>query len=133
MTKLGSKINILRSVYCDQYRELKQNGKEQRALENRTRILTISVAFNVISIVVIFMVISENFAYAFGDLIEDIFGRKTGRSIGRFIAFTPFLIRLPQKVTFIRLAALDKLSTNRVAAIQAWEVDLSLALISLRM
>ena len=41
------------------------------------------------------MVLSDDFTSSFTDVIEDIFGRKRGRYIGKMVALVPFLIGLP--------------------------------------
>lgn len=88
-------MNVLKALYCNQYYELKPKGKEQAARTNGNRLLGISLSLNLIFLVVLVMVISPDFADAFGDLIKDIFGRKPARSVGKLVALIPFLIFLP--------------------------------------
>ncbi len=88
-------MNVFKALYCNQYYELKPQGKEASARSNGTRLLTVSVALNIITLVVLIMVFSEDFTDAFGDLIKDVFGRRTGRSVGKIVALIPFLISLP--------------------------------------
>lgn len=88
-------MNIFKALYCNQYYELKPQGKEASARSNGTRLLTVSMALNIITLVVVIMVFSEDFTEAFGDVIKDVFGRRTGRSVGKIVALVPFLISLP--------------------------------------
>ena len=88
-------MNIFQALYCNQYYELKPKGKEAAARINANRLLGISLSLNFISLVVLIMVISPDFADAFGDLIRDIFGQRQGRTVGKIIALVPFLIFMP--------------------------------------
>lgn len=87
-------MNIFIALYCNQYYELKPQGKEAAARTNGTRLLAVGIALNIITIVVYIMIASEGFTDAFGDLITDIFGRGFGRSVGKLIALIPFLVSL---------------------------------------
>ena len=88
-------MNALKALYCNQYYELKPKGKEASARDNGTRLLTVSVALNIIFLVVLMMVFSEGFVDAFEDILKDIFGRRRSRSLGKFVALIPFLISYP--------------------------------------
>lgn len=88
-------MNVFKALYCNQHFELKPQGKEAAARTNGTRLLAVGIALNVITLVVFMMVVSEDFTDSFGDLVSDIFGRRSGRSFGKFIALIPFLISLP--------------------------------------
>jgi len=88
-------MNLLKAVYCNQYYELNPKGKGDAARSNGTRLLAVSLVIDFILLAMLCMVISPDLADAFGDLLQDVFGRRQGRMAGKFVVLIPFLIFLP--------------------------------------
>lgn len=88
-------MNVFQALYCNQYFELKPKGREAEGRSYGTRLLTITIGLNIITLVVLAMVVSADFTDAFADTVTDFFGRRSGRSVGQLLALIPFLIALP--------------------------------------
>lgn len=83
-------MNFIQKLYCSQYYELKQKGKEASAKQNGTVLVTLALLLNFFTIMFVLIIISPNFKDGMEDTIEDIFGRRSGRSIGKVLAIIPF-------------------------------------------
>lgn len=93
-------MNVIKALYCNQYYELKPKGKEHASLQNGTALVTIALLVNFFAIVFFVITISPDVGDYFGDIIEDIFGRRNGRSLGKILGIIPFgLIYLGVKNT----------------------------------
>ncbi len=79
-------MNILKQLYCNQYYELKPQGKEASALDNGTKLVTIALVLYALSISFLLILIFPDLKDFFEDILQDIFGRRSGRTIGQIIA-----------------------------------------------
>lgn len=88
-------MNFIDSLYCNQHFELKEKGKEHLARANGNALVAIALALNVFALFAFAMLVSPDVLDWFSDAVRDIFGRRTGRSVGKFLALIPFLITVP--------------------------------------
>ena len=115
-------MNILKQLYCNQYYELKPKGKGESALENGTALVSIMLVLIALAIFFILVSIFPNME----DRFEDLFGHRSGKTIGRFIAAVFFIIcyisvklTLGKKEAFNKtiteFEALDRLAQKRIS------------------
>lgn len=88
-------MTLLQSLYCNQYLELKQQGKESSAHKNGNVIATVTLFCNVITVLLLLSVLSDVFADYMGDSIRSVFGGSSGRMIGRLIAIIGLVLIFP--------------------------------------
>lgn len=85
-------MEILRKLYWNQYVELKERGKESVARKQGTALVTIAIALILLGTVFLIMSIFPDAMDWMEDLIDDIFGRRKGRMVGKIIAIIPFAV-----------------------------------------
>ena len=88
-------MNVFKALYCNQYFELAPKGKADQAKFYGTRLLTVAVVINVITLAVLLMIASADFLDWWDDLLKDIFGRRRARQVGMIVALIPFLVVYP--------------------------------------
>jgi hypothetical protein len=88
-------MNLLQSLYCNQYLELKQQGKESAANKNGNVIATVSLFCNVVTVLMLLSVLSNFFADYMGDAIRNVFHGSSGRMVGRLIAIIGLALTFP--------------------------------------
>ncbi len=119
-------MNILKQLYCNQYYELKPKGKGDSALGNGTALVTITLVMLILGLLFLLVALVPDFSDSMEDLLEDIFGRRGGRSIGVIIAGVTFVIiylgikyTLGKKENFekliIQFEALDEVDQKRIS------------------
>ena len=102
-------MNLLQSLYCNQYLELKQQGKESAANKNGNVIATVCLFCNVITVLLLLSVLSNVFADYMGDTIRNVFHGSSGRMTGRLIAIIGLVLIFPiVKFTVGRKENFDK-------------------------
>ena len=102
-------MNLLQSLYCNQYLELKQQGKESAANKNGNVIATVSLFCNGITVLLLLSVLSNVFADYMGDTIRNVFHGSSGRMVGRLIAIIGLALVFPiVKFTVGRKENFDK-------------------------
>jgi hypothetical protein len=87
-------MNLLKSLYCNQYLELKEKGREAVAKKNGTALVIIALALNILFALAV-LAHFPDFRDSAEDLLRDVFGRTGGRTIGRIIALIPFALVYP--------------------------------------
>ena len=89
------RMNLLQSIYCNQYYELKPQGKEKSARANGTGILSVTLVLLFFGVMALIIIIFPDVGDDLLDWLEDIFGKQSGRNIGRVVAILPFLVIYP--------------------------------------
>lgn len=103
-------MDILRKLYWNQYVELKEKGKHAVARKQGTVLVTIALSLFLLGTVFLIVTIFPDAMDWMEDLIKDIFGRRTGRTVGKIIAVIPFAIFYGIiKVTMDREAVYDRI------------------------
>lgn len=85
-------MDILKKLYWNQYVELKEKGKESVARKQGTILVTIALALYLLGTVFLIVTIFPDAMDWMEDLVKDIFGRRTGRTVGKIIAVIPFAL-----------------------------------------
>lgn len=88
-------MTLLQSLYCNQYLDLKKQGKEYAANKNGNVTATVSLFCNVITVLFLLSVLSNVFADYMGDAIKNIFQSSSGRMTGRIIALIGLVLIFP--------------------------------------
>ncbi len=88
-------MNLLQSLYCNQYLDLKKQGKEYAANKNGNIIVTVALLCNVLTMFFLLAFLSNVFADVMGDTVRNFFGGSSGKTIGRLIAIILMLIIYP--------------------------------------
>lgn len=83
-------MNFFKAIYCNQYFELKEKGKENAAQKNGTTLASIALMLFFISFAFILMVVFPDFDHAFERFFRDIFGRKAGRIAAKIVVVILF-------------------------------------------
>ena len=88
-------MKLLQSLYCNQYLDLKKQGKEYAANKNGNVTATVSLFCNVITVLFLLSVLSNVFADYMGDTIKNVFHGSSGRMTGRLIALLGLALIFP--------------------------------------
>lgn len=79
-------MTLLQSLYCNQYYDLKKQGKEYAAHKNGNITVTVSLLFNVCTVFFLLAFLSDSFADFIGHGFKHFFQGITGKGMGRLIA-----------------------------------------------
>ncbi|MCB0661936.1 MAG: hypothetical protein KDC24_04305 [Saprospiraceae bacterium] len=85
----------LKAIYCNQYYELKPKGKAHSAKENGTALSAVAVMLLVFATFLITISFFPDVEKASRDLIQDVFGIKTGKSAGKILGLFLVFISWP--------------------------------------
>ncbi|MCP4122322.1 MAG: hypothetical protein GY751_11260 [Bacteroidetes bacterium] len=103
-------MNVFKSLYCNQYYELKPKGKAHAARQNGTGLVTVGILFNLFVLLRIIALIIPEAGEVIVDSIDSVFGNLSGRSTGKIIALIPmgliyFIVRhtLGNKINYDRM------------------------------
>lgn len=88
-------MNLFQSLYCNQYHDLKKQGKESAAYKNGNVLLTVALFCNVVTVVILLSLLSGAFAHYMGGAIRDVFHGSSGRLVGRTIAILGLVVIFP--------------------------------------
>ena len=85
-------MNPLKRIYCNQYYELKAKGKAHMAMSMGTKLAGIALVFVTLGLFYFLLGAWPGFNDGFDDLSKDLFGRRSGRLVGKFVAGLFFLV-----------------------------------------
>jgi len=103
-------MNVFKSLYCNQYYELKPKGKAHAARQNGTGLVTVGILFNLFVLLRIIALIFPEIGEAIVDFIDSFFGSLSGRSTGKIIA----LISMGLIYFIVRYTLGNKINYNRM-------------------
>lgn len=85
-------MNIFKAIYCNQYFELKQKGKEVQARYNGTILTSIALVLILFGTYIFLITWFPDIERAINRAIRKVVGRTTGRMMGKLIAFVFMVI-----------------------------------------
>ncbi len=88
-------MNLLQCLYCNQYLDLKKQGKEYAANTNGNIVVTVSLFCNVMTVIFLFSVLSGPFADLMGDTVKNAFQNDNGKMVGRMIGIIGLAMIFP--------------------------------------
>ena len=88
-------MNLLKSVYCNQYYELKPKGKGHAARANGTGLVTIGLIVNFFTVLLLAITISPDLGKYLQGVFIDMVGRQSGKGMGQTLAFLVVMFIYP--------------------------------------
>ncbi|WP_412983970.1 hypothetical protein [Pontimicrobium sp. IMCC45349] len=88
-------MNVFKALYCNQYYELKPQGKEDTAQKMGTILSTIALVLFLLSAFFLLMTFMPDFEKELYRFFKSAFGRRTGKAIGKFAGILCLLIGYP--------------------------------------
>lgn len=83
-------MNLFKAIYCNQYFELREKGKENAAQKNGSVLASIALMLFFISLAFILMIVFPDFDHAFERFFRDIFGRSAGKIAAKIVVVILF-------------------------------------------
>ena len=78
-------MNLLKAIYCNQYYELKQKGKEVSARENGTALTAVALMLSVFALLLLSILFVPGLEKDINHFIIDLFGMRSGKTAGKYL------------------------------------------------
>lgn len=82
----SKKMNLLKTIYCNQYFELKQKGKEASARKNGTILTTLALVLVLFAIYILWITFFPDAERTMNRFVRKTIGRTSGRMLGKILA-----------------------------------------------